>query len=311
MAQQSPYHSGELAAQERAGEVAIARRNGVGITDSVMPGARPFLKQQLMVLLASRGAQGAMWASILFGHPGFLSADDGKRFAIDLKQARVEPSDPLWTNLRQDPRLGALVIELSTRRRIRINGPATLAPDDRLLIEVEEAYPACPKYINRRFLRLPESEDRDPVNSVLNGSNLSSGVLTTIQTADMIFVATRSGERGYDVSHRGGSPGFVKVVAPNVIRWPEFQGNSMFNTTGNLVHDSHAGVVIPDFNQHRIVQLTGTAVPLWDEADPLDESGGTRRFTEMTVDRWQESPMPTHLTAEFLDFSPFNPVTTQ
>jgi uncharacterized protein len=304
----NPYHSGELAAQERAGEAAIARRNGAAITDTVMAGARPFLRQQLMVLLASRDEQGAMWASILFGRPGFLKADDGKQFEIDLNQAAVDARDPLWRNIERDARLGALVIELSSRRRIRINGRGSVAPDHRLSIEVEEAYPACPKYINRRQLRLPEIEV--PVNAleVLGDLSLSNGPLATVNSADVMFVATQSPERGYDVSHRGGSPGFVKAVAPDVIRWPEFQGNSMFNTVGNLLHDPQAGVVIPDFERRKIVQLTGSAKAQWDQADPNGETGGTKRFIEMGIERWQELPMPAQLTAEFLDFSPFNPV---
>jgi predicted pyridoxine 5'-phosphate oxidase superfamily flavin-nucleotide-binding protein len=305
MVQQNPYHSGELASQERAGEAEIARRNGVAITHSIIAGARPFLKQQPMVLLSSRDKQGAMWASILFGRPGFLAADDGKRFDIDLKQAVVDARDPLWTNTERDGRLGALVIELSSRRRIRINGSASIGPD-RLSIEVEETYPACPKYINRRHLRLPQSEDPGAAVEAPSGSGLSDGPIQSVESADVMFLASRSTERGYDVSHRGGSPGFVRVIAPDVIRWPEFPGNSMFNTVGNLLQDPHAGVVIPDFGRRKIVQLTGTAETLWDQADPLGQTGGTRRFIEMRIERWQELPMPANLTAEFLDFSPFN-----
>jgi hypothetical protein len=99
-------------------------------------------------------------------------------------------------------------------------------------------------------------------------------------------------ERGYDVSHRGDLPGFVKAIDPHTIRWPEFPGNSMFNTLGNLLHDPHAGVVIPDFTRNRVVQVTGRAVALRDQPDPVNETAGARRFVEFT-----------HRTLEGTEFS--------
>jgi hypothetical protein len=52
----------------------------------------------------------------------------------------------------------------------------------------------------------------------------------------------------------------VKVIGPLTIRWPEYPGNSMFNTLGNLVHSPEAGLAIPDFERGCVLQLTGSAV---------------------------------------------------
>jgi predicted pyridoxine 5'-phosphate oxidase superfamily flavin-nucleotide-binding protein len=303
MAQQNPFHSGELAVQRRAGETEMARRNGAAIANTILGGARPFLKQQPMVLFASRDEREAMWASLVFGHPGFLASEDGKRLEIDLNQALIDPLDPVWENLDHEGRLGSLVIELATRRRIRINGPAQIDDARHLWIHVEESYPACPKYITRRHIRLQGAE---PVMGSPVSGELAVGPLP-FASANAIFVATRSPERGYDISHRGGSPGFVKVVGPRTVRWPEFPGNSMFNTLGNLLHDPHAAVVVPDFENHRIVQLSGTAATLWDQPDPDGETGGTHRFVEFTAERWRLASLPAAITGELLDYSPFNP----
>jgi hypothetical protein len=81
----------------------------------------------------------------------------------------------------------------------------------------------------------------------------------------------------------------------------------MYNTLGNLLQDPHAGIAIPDFERGRVLQLTGTALALWDQPDPADESGGTRRFVEFTIDRWHWLALPAHLTAQLIDYSPFNP----
>ncbi|MBI4907297.1 MAG: pyridoxamine 5'-phosphate oxidase family protein [Acidobacteria bacterium] len=303
----APFHSGELAVQERAGEAAIARRNGSAVSGKVMGGARLFLTQQPMIVLSSSDEQSAMWASIVFGRPGFLASADGASLDIDLNRALVDPRDPLWVNAGREMRLGSLVIELASRRRIRINGPARVEANNHLRIDVEESYPACPKYITRRHVRIaslvaPVADGARP-----SGTGLSAAPLAMISNADTLFVATRSDEGGYDVSHRGGLPGFVKVTGPLTIQWPEYPGNSMFNTLGNLVHNPEAGLAIPDFERGRILQLTGSAVTLWDQSDPANETGGTRRFVEMRIARWQELPLPSDLSAELLDYSPFNP----
>jgi hypothetical protein len=81
----------------------------------------------------------------------------------------------------------------------------------------------------------------------------------------------------------------------------------MYNTLGNLLQDPHAGIVIPDFQCGRVLQLTGTAETLWDQPDPGNERGGIRRFVEFIIDRWHRLALPGHLTAELIDRSPFNP----
>jgi predicted pyridoxine 5'-phosphate oxidase superfamily flavin-nucleotide-binding protein len=303
----APFHSGELAVQERAGEAAIARRNSAAVSGKVMGGARLFLTQQPMIVLSSSDEKSAMWASIVFGRPGFLASQDGASLDIDLNRALVDPHDPLWANVGREKRLGSLVIELASRRRIRINGTVRLDESHHLRIDVEESFPACPKYITRRHVRIVSLETPEADGAPTSGAELSEAPFATFSNADTMFVATRSDEGGYDVSHRGGLPGFVKVTGPLTIQWPEYPGNSMFNTLGNLVHNPEAGLAIPDFERGRILQLTGSAVTLWDQSDPANKTGGTRRFVEMTVAQWQELPLPSNLRTELLDHSPFNP----
>src|ERR1700688_1933940 len=101
----APFHSGELMIQKRAGEAAIARRNGSAISGNVMVGARPFLRLQPMIVLSSSNGGCAMWASIIFGRPGFLASEDRCSLDIDLRTALVEPDDPVWANIRREQRL--------------------------------------------------------------------------------------------------------------------------------------------------------------------------------------------------------------
>ena len=128
-----------------------------------------------------------------------------------------------------------------------------------------------------------------------------------VRRADTFFVATAHPSRGTDASHRGGNRGFVKVLDESTLRVPDYRGNSMFNTLGNLALNPHAGLVFPDFENRRLLQLTGTAEILWNQADTAGESGGTGRFWDFHLEHWLETRLPNSIATEFLDYSPYNP----
>jgi uncharacterized protein len=299
------FHDGERAVQVRAGEVATADRHLALIGDEVIGGARPFIASQGMVALGSVDAEGRPWASLVFGTPGFAHTDDGSFITLDMPAGRREDADPLWANIKPGADLGMLFIELGTRRRYRVNG--TVVRDDEAGIEamVREAYPNCPKYIQRRMLRTLGTGGTDSQSAT--GTTLAGSVDGIIRAADTLFIATRHADAGADVSHRGGDAGFIQRVDERTLRLPDYPGNSLFNTWGNLAVDPRAGLCIPDFTHGRLLQLTGTATLLFDEDDAADATGGTRRFLEFRLTEWiLRDAMP---TAEWttLDASPFNP----
>ena len=80
----SPYHEGELAVQERTGDLQQASRTGRVIASRIIPGAIPFLARQTMALLGTLDAEGNPWASVLFGAPGFVTAADDQIVLFDL-----------------------------------------------------------------------------------------------------------------------------------------------------------------------------------------------------------------------------------
>ena len=304
----TPYHEGELAVQQRAGESHIAERNGVVIRDSIPRGALQFVRQQSLTVVGTQDTEGRLWATILFGEPGFLDpADNGRSLRVLLRAATRQQSDPFWKNITETRRFGMLAIELGSRRRLRMNGRAASIEADQLVLEIEEAYPNCPKYIQRRYVRRLPVKNPSVTNSHREGTSLDPELTALIRTADTFFVATAHPSRGVDVSHRGGNPGFVKVLDNATLRIPDYPGNSMFNTLGNLTLNRSAGLAFPDFEGRRVLQLTGTADISWDQADPANESGGTRRFWQFHPASWLETPITDPVAAEFLDYSPFNP----
>ncbi|MFQ5502515.1 MAG: pyridoxamine 5'-phosphate oxidase family protein [Phycisphaerae bacterium] len=246
--------------------------------------------------------------SVLFGAPGFATAPDERRIEFDLSRAGINEHDPFWKNIECNPRIGALFIELSSRRRLRINGEMSRASDDRLRLHVAECYPNCPKYIQRRDVRFESTRDTgSSPHHLREGELLGSDQSALILASDTFFVASAHPEHGVDASHRGGPPGFVEIVDERSLRIPDYVGNSMFNTLGNFMVNPRAGLVFLDFERNRTLQLIGHAEILWDQEDAAGRTGGTRRFWTFQIDRWRESEIHAGLRWEFLDHSPHNP----
>jgi uncharacterized protein len=316
-----PFHEGELCAQRLAGEAAEGEANGAMIDDKLMAGALRFIRAQKMAIVSSRDAQGRRWASLLAGAAGFMEPEDRKTLTISIDPAENDPSDVLWENLRGDEHLGVLIIALENRQRLRVNGRARLA-EGRLTVQVEESFANCPKYITRRAIdiarlegsgnetspaQVTERPARKKLRSDVQGGELGAAQIALLRATDILFLATGHPERGADASHRGGNPGFVEVVDGKTLRIPDYSGNSLFNTLGNLLSDAHFGMLIPDFRSGRMLQLTGTARVNWSAQDAEHCSGGTGRFVEFKIEEWRERALPVKPASAALEYSPYNP----
>ena len=307
------FHAGERAVQERAGQAGTATRNAAILADSVLAGARPFIAEQTMVAVASVDAVGAVWASLLFGEAGFMHSDDGAHIAIEVPPSQRDGWDPLWDNLSGDTcadpshALGLLFIDLGTRRRYRVNGKLARLDGQGLNVAVQEAFPNCPKYIQRRRLRRLETANGSGGAMLARGSAMDGAVADMLAQADTVFLASRHPGHGADVSHRGGHRGFVSMADSGTLRMPDYHGNGMFQSLGNLQIDPGAGLCIPDFASGRLLQLTGTARLLWDQPDPANHTGGTGRWLEFTVGHWILRALPQRLEWAPMEASPYLP----
>src|SRR5258708_29495977 len=101
--------------------------------------------------------------------------------------------------------------------------------------------------------------------------------------ADTFFIASRSPQldpmessQGLDVSHRGGLPGFVRVVSQNEVCFPDFSGNLLFNTLGNLEADARAGLLFIDFRSGGLLHIIGRARICWDVPETARSAGVER-----------------------------------
>ena len=297
------YHPGEIEVQERAGVRSMAERVGNSIRPTIPPAVREFLGELPMVVVGSVGADGRVWASLLAGDPGFVRALDERTVRID---AAPLPGDPLAEALEgAGSEVGVLAIDLFTRRRVRLNGEAESHPEG-IYVRTHQVYVNCPKYIQAR-----EPETGGPEPGLENGHILRSRWLTDeqrslISEADTFFIASSHPEGGTDASHRGGKPGFVRFLADAVLEFPDYSGNTMFNTLGNIAVNPSAGLLFLDFEGGGTLQLTGEARIVWDTGRAA-RFAGAERVVEFRVQEAVELRGAVPLRWRFEGYSPFNP----
>ncbi|MFI6509616.1 pyridoxamine 5'-phosphate oxidase family protein [Streptosporangium sp. NPDC050855] len=303
------YHSGEIAVQNRAGLGEQAGFSLGGIGETVPEVAAAFLAEQPMIVVGGADASGRVWASQLTGPPGFLRTPTPRVLTVGALPA---PGDPLEDVLagaaghHGSVPVGMIAIEPATRRRMRINGRAVVERDG-LRVDIDQVIANCPKYLQKRDHRVLEHDaEAAPVRTVTDGTALDAAQRRAVREADTFFVATVSDRGDADASHRGGNPGFVQVLSPTLLRWPDYVGNAMFLTLGNLVLNPAAGIVLPGWETGSALHLTGTARTLWDPAEAA-RIPGARRLVEFSIEAVREISAASPLRWSAPAYSRFNP----
>ncbi|UCH52764.1 MAG: pyridoxamine 5'-phosphate oxidase family protein [Pseudomonadota bacterium] len=88
-----------------------------------------------------------------------------------------------------------------------------------------------------------------------------------IESRDMFFLATVDARGHVSCSYRGGDPGFVRVVDEHTIAFPNYDGNGMYQSMGNVASAGQVGILFIDFAQPRRLRFNGVATI--DHGDPL------------------------------------------
>jgi predicted pyridoxine 5'-phosphate oxidase superfamily flavin-nucleotide-binding protein len=297
----SVYHPGELKVQTRAGVVEAAKSVGSMIYPLIAHVFVNFIHSQPMVILGSVDGHGMVWSSILCRRPGFMRVKDEQTLKIN---ARPDESDPLYDNLRDGGELGLLVIDFAARRRLRLNGSVTIEPDG-FSVRTRQVYANCPKYIQARECELQNGISLSS-RTARKGSSLGGELQERIGRADTFFIASFHPLGGADASHRGGFPGFVQVVDERTLIWPDYNGNNMFNTLGNITENPECGLLFVDFEQGGTIQLSGTADIIWDKERAL-LSPGAERIIEFKISRVIETENAIPHRWKFVEYSSDNP----
>jgi uncharacterized protein len=89
---------------------------------------------------------------------------------------------------------------------------------------------------------------------------LNDRMIQFIGRQEMVWIATADSHGECDCSFRAGPPGFVQVLDARTLRYPEYRGNGVMASLGNILENPHVGMVFLDFDQERIgLHVNGTA----------------------------------------------------
>jgi len=104
-----------------------------------------------------------------------------------------------------------------------------------------------------------------------------------IEGAVYFFIATADAEGRPDCSFKGGVPGFVRVTGPSELAFPDYDGNGMFKSLGNLLENPHVGLLFIDMHgKPRRLRVNGEAKVSRD--DPLlDHTVGAQLIVRVTA----------------------------
>jgi len=267
---------------------------------------RAFFAALPFMVVGLADQNGHPWATTLSGPSGFVNSTEQNLLTI---KAWLDPGDPLYSCIRDGAPVGGLGIELPTRRRNRINGRIeNCIIGEGFSIRVQQSFGNCPRYIQARNERPRLCSKRVP--ECRTASHLGDNEVSFIAEADTFFIASRSAHldevessQGLDVSHRGGRPGFVRVVSQNELCFPDFSGNLLFNTLGNLQEDARAGLLFIDFQSGRTLQIIGRARICWDVSEAM-RSAGIERLIFLDIERVVNRDHAFPHSLDFVSYSP-------
>lgn len=295
------FHSGEISVQTQAGVRQEAQRLCHFISSTIKPAAQEFLSTQQLAIASTVDKNSRVWASLLTGQTGFVEVLNPQN--IQIHAIPIE-TDPLAKNLQIYNDIGLLVIDLANRRRLRLNGKVELNQET-IKIQIQQVFFNCPKYIQIRHIEKAVIDLLDEPEILIRDA-LSETNQLWITQADTFFIASYHPESGADASHRGGFSGFVRVVNSNKLVFPDYSGNNMFQTLGNLMSNPNAGLLFIDFAQGHTLQLTGQAKVIWD-VNRLSEFAGAQRLVEFDIEQVLEIKNACSLRWRFGEYSPANP----
>jgi uncharacterized protein len=125
-----------------------------------------------------------------------------------------------------------------------------------------------------------------------------------IEAQTSIFLATANAEGQPYIQHRGGPPGFLRVVDDHTIGFVDYVGNRQFISSGNLADNPKAYLFLIDYAHRRRIKIWGTArivegdSALTANLMPADYKARAEQVTLFTVTAW-DSNCPQHIPKRF------------
>lgn len=274
-------HKGELFVQTLLGVRQPGDPIGAYIPSTIPEYFNQFIEAQNMVVVGAKDSEQNVYCYLLAGEPGFMGVLEPDTLRIDAGSYATDLYAPSFQSGKE---LGLLIINMAMKARIRINGAIVKGmADGEVLVKVAQAYSNCNRFIHGRSLSLRKS-GKDERHVAYREPLLNSFHQNIIANSDTFFIATSSRDGKMDASHRGGNRGFVQVMDDRTLLFPDYSGNMMFNTLGNLVENSSIGLLFIDFDNGDTLHITGDAEILWDRNEGTDpQFPGAQRLLKIAI----------------------------
>ena len=278
------WHEGEKEIQKLT---KVDTREDNPTSQMLAPRAAYIVQRYTLMSLGTLDAEDKPWCTLWGGDPPFVQPV--AQGILGIKTTVDASYDPVAKALfkgRMDGEvmreegagrmISGLSIELMDRSRWKLYGrmmagalstthddyneEAGKAGEVQLVWKIEQSLGNCPKYLNRK--KITSHTPRPKLIS--DSSHLCAEALDLIAQADLFFISSAHQHEDMDCNHRGGPAGFIRVLQPtstseaSTIVWPEYSGNNLYQTLGNLMTTPQAGLCIPNFTTGDVLYLTGT-----------------------------------------------------
>ncbi|PIG89469.1 oxidoreductase FAD-binding protein [Aspergillus arachidicola] len=316
-----PWHDGEIQMRSLLRIPPIINPT----VPSLSYGATYLLLNSPLLAIGAVDREGRPWSTLWGGEVGFAKPTSQSK--IEIRTPVDSKHDPLADILLHNSSgesgqlVSALVVDLATRKRAKLFGrkiTGSIQVDEEnhidssrvgfahLLVQIEASLGNCPKYINIRNITPALPTPR----LISESPQLPSSALKLLDHADTLFISSRHGDVDMDTNIRGGPPGFVRVISnePNgaVFAYPEYSGNRLYQTLGNLQTTPLAGFVFPNFETGDALYVTGqTEVLVGKEAAALLPRSNLAVKVAVTAARYVEQSLAFRGVAGAK--SPYNP----
>jgi predicted pyridoxine 5'-phosphate oxidase superfamily flavin-nucleotide-binding protein len=128
----------------------------------------------------------------------------------------------------------------------------------------------------------------DRIVELVGASALSEEYVAFVESVPFFFLATAAGEN-VDCSFKGGAPGLVRALAPDLLAFPDYDGNRMYKSLGNIEANPNVGLLFMKFGAEEgqgalylRLRVSGVA-RLCDEHPEIGRWPGARRVVEVRV----------------------------
>lgn len=121
-------------------------------------------------------------------------------------------------------------------------------------------------------------------------STLNKRMQTFIENQEMVFIATSDAKGNCDCSPRFGNKGFISVLDEKTLAYPEYRGNGVFASLGNILENSHIGMVFIDFFETTVgLHVNGAAFSYSNSEIPKKYKSILSPIinnTDIAIERW-------------------------